>query len=74
MTDPVRKARADRYRLKLMEQYLELKNISEAELIKREEELNVLLDAMGYFDAPIDEDQPDDLPAPLLKQKSPLLC
>ena len=70
MTDPVRKARADRYRLKLMEQYLELKNVSDEELIKREEELNTLLDAMGYFDAPIE----DDSPIVPLKQKSPLLC
>lgn len=66
MCDPARKAKADRYRLKLIEQYRELRELSEEELIKRELELNQLLDSMGYFDGDIEEVEPE--------QKTTLVC
>jgi hypothetical protein len=75
MSDPLRKARADRYRLKLMEQYLRLRDASEDELERHECELNELLDSMGYFDSTDCELQADKSPeAPPPKQKTTLLC
>ncbi|GEM_PF-6064456 len=70
MSDPDRKARADRYRLKLMEQYLQLRDASEEELNRHEHELNTLLDNMGYFESP--EEEP--LRTASAKQKLPLIC
>ena len=72
MNDPARKARADRYRLKLMERYLELRHAPDELLDRHQNELHELLDNMGYFES-LEQNDAESEPTEV-KPKQTLLC